>query len=201
MVNDIGLMEEVAEELMQVEPEVTDRPNAQIEYPYKHNLRLSNFVRFYHPDGTWSEIAAPTYNPSRPTPYREQFLMRYLKKRGPNGGRWFFLTQQAPPPELPIRCFVEPSGRQCPKRLRTIPDLYMHVISKHGEESKMYADVLEAMKRKMQAQLEPTVLQALGIGDVEPGPTVYHCRAEGCPRFFDSEQGRKLHETTGHKEG
>ena len=194
MVSEPAVLEELSQEMMDAEPEVVQGANVQLEFPHKDNARLSNFIRFYHPDGTYSEIAAPTYNPRRPTPYRRRFLQYWLGKRGPNGGRWFFLTRQAPAPELPLQCFVRPGGRPCTKHLRSIPDLYMHVMGRHGEESKLYADVLEAMKKKMQAQLDPETVKALGLGEVKEELEAFYCRIDGCPRFFDSEAGRNQHE-------
>lgn len=202
MVSEIDMLEEVSEELMDGEPEVVRDTKTQIVFPFLHNVRLSNFVRFYHPDGTTSDLPAPTFNPQRPTNYRKRFLQYWLGKRGPNGGRWFFLKPQAPRAELPHRCFVAPGGRQCTKRLPTIPDLYMHVMAKHGEEAKLYADVLEAMRRKMQTQLDPETVRTLGLGEspagapAQEGPEVHYCRVDGCPRFFDSEAGRNQHEYT-----
>jgi len=192
------MIEGVAEEMMAIEPELTQGQNVQIEFPHKDNARLSNFIRFYHPDGTHSEIAAPTFNPKRPTPYRRRFLQYWLGKRGPNGGRWFFLKPQAPPPELPLRCFVQPGGMQCTKRVKTLPDLYMHVMGRHGEESKLYAEVLQAMNAKMQAQIDPATLAAMGLGETPKAemPEAFYCKHEGCPRFFDSESGRNGHQYT-----
>lgn len=195
------MIEGVAEEMMAAEPEVVAGANVQIEFPHKDNVRLSNFIRFYHPDGTHSEIAAPTFNPQRPTPYRRRFLQYWLGKRGPNGGRWFFLTQQAPAPDKPFRCFVEPAGKQCTKQMKTLPDVYMHVMRAHGEESKMYAAVLEGMNQRMQAQISPETLAALGIGGPVGAPKaetpeVFYCRNDGCPRFFDREPSRNQHEYT-----
>jgi len=200
-------LEDVAAELAELKPEVVTDGNAPVggaygaEFPYSGDLRLSNFVRFYHPDGTCSTIAAPTFNPKRPTPYLKRFLLHWLGKRGPNGElKWWSLKRQAPPLELPFRCFVEPGGRQCTKRLPTILDLYMHVQAKHGEESKMYADVLEAMKKTTQMKLDPELAKALGLAkdDTLPAavPEAFYCRQEGCARFFDSESGRNQHEYT-----
>lgn len=184
----------------------TGSPMDGVVYPYKDNIRLHNHIRFFHPDGTHSDIAGPTYNPLKPTPYLERFLFHWTKKRGPTGGRWFFLTPQASPPEQPIRCFVP----NCPRAggFTSNTHLYQHVMAKHGEESRMYADVLEEMKRQTQAALDPTVLESLRMrprpptkGDApEPqGPDLFHCTAEGCKRFFDTKQGKKLHEKKGHK--
>jgi len=182
---------------MAVEPEVVEGANVQIEYPYAGNLRLSNFIRFHHPDGTHSDIAAPTYNPAKPTPYRRRFLQHWLAKRGPNGGRWFFLSRQAPEAELPFRCFVKPGGRQCTKRMGSLPDLFMHVQAKHAEESKLYGNFMKAIERKMQAQVEPETLKMLGLDEApSETPEIFACRADGCPRFFDKEPSRNQHEYT-----
>lgn len=184
----------------------TGSPMDGVTYPYKNNIRLHNHIRFFHPDGTHSDIAGPTYNPLKPTPYLERFLFHWTKKRGPNGGRWFFLSPQAPPPEQPIRCFVPNCTRAGGFTSNT--HLYQHVMAKHGEESRMYADVLEEMKRQTQASLDPTILESLRAGARPPtkvdapepqGPSLFHCTVEGCKRFFDTEQGRKLHEKKGHK--
>ncbi len=194
-----ALMEGAAEEMMAVEPEVVDG-NVKIEFPFANNARLSNFIRFHHPDGTHSDLAAPTFNPQRPSPYRRRFLQHWLAKPGPQGQRWYFLQRQADAPELPIRCFIHPGGVQCAKRVPTLPDLYMHVIGKHGEESKMYAEVLQGMNQKMQAQIDPETLAALGIGAIEAEapkaetPEVFYCKYDACPRFFDSEEARGGHQ-------
>ncbi|TET14951.1 MAG: hypothetical protein E3J81_05860, partial [Dehalococcoidia bacterium] len=85
MVSNLGVLEEAIAEIKSAEPEVVQGGNVQLTHPFKNNLRLSNFVRFFHPDGTHSDIAAPTFNPARPTAYRERFLMHYLRKRGADG--------------------------------------------------------------------------------------------------------------------
>lgn len=197
MVSEAGLIEQVTEEIMEVEPEVVEGANVQIEFPFKDNLRLSNFIRFHHPDGTHSTLAAPTFNPARPTPFRRKFLQHWLAKRGPNGGRWFFLTRQAPEAELPIRCFVKPGGVQCTKRMKSLPDLFMHVKAKHGEESKLYGNFMAAIEAKMQAEVDPETLETLGLAPApkaESKSEAFYCRNEGCPRFFDKEPSRNAHE-------
>ncbi len=198
MAGELAVLEEVADEMDGAAPQEVGK--AELFHPYLHNQILSNHARFYHPDGTWSDIPIPTYNPKRPTSYRRRVVQQILSRRK-NGKRWFFLKQQKEPPELPLRCFVEPGGVQCTKQLRNLNDLYLHVMAKHFEESKMYADVLEAMKQKTQMSLEPTVASALNMGDAASGeaPNLFHCEVEGCKRFFDTKQGRKLHETKGHK--
>lgn len=199
MVSEAGIIEQVTDEILEMEPEAYGGAKVQVasddpEYPYAGNLRLSNFIRFHHPDGTHSDIAAPTYNPKRPTPYRRRFLQHWLAKRGPNGGRWYFLRRQAPAPELPIRCFVRPGGRQCTKRLSSLPDLFMHVQAKHGEEAKLYGNFMKAIERKMQAEVDPETLKALGLGEEKEAVEAFYCRNEGCPRFFDNEPSRNSHE-------
>lgn len=209
MVSEIELLEQVEDEIRERKPQEHEGANAGITFPFAGDVRLSNFIRFFHPDGTWSDLAAPTYNPHRPTPYRKRFLQNWLGKLR-NGQRWFFLEPQAKAPELPIHCFVEPGGVKCTKRLRNIPDLYMHVISRHFEESKLYADVLDALKRKMQMQIEPGLVAAMGLGpDMESPappekaeveiPELFYCRNEGCKRFFDTAQGLYQHGRS-HKE-
>ena len=193
MVKQGTVIEDVVDEMAEMEPEVIESVGTQIEFPYARDLRLSNYIRFYHPDGTYSTLAAPTFNPARPTPYRRRFLQHWLGKKR-NGKRWFFLKRQAPAPELPFRCFVAPGGEQCNRRCKSIPDLYMHIKAKHGEESALYADALEAMKNKMQAQLDPETIAALGLGETKEAPEAFYCRNEGCPRFFDNEASRNAHE-------
>lgn len=203
MVSGITILEQVTDEIMEAEPEVLEGANVGIEFPYRNNLRLSNFIRFHHPDGTHSDIAAPTFNPASPTSFRRTFLQYWLAKRGPNGKRWFFLTRQAPPVDLPFRCFVKPGGVQCTKRMQSLPDLFMHVQAKHGEESKLYGGFMKAIERKMQADVDPETLEMLGISEmpkVEGQPEIFPCRVDGCPRFFDLEKARDMHEKTGHKE-
>ena len=197
MVSEAGIIEQVTDEILGAEPEVVEGENVRIDFPFKDNLRLSNFIRFHHPDGTHSDIAAPTYNPRSPTPYRRQFLQHWLAKKGPNGKRWYFLMRQVPEAELPIRCFIKPGGVQCTKRMKSLPDLFMHVQAKHGEESKLYGDFMKAIERKMQADVDPETLKMLGMDETpkaESAPEAFYCRNEGCPRFFDKEASRNAHE-------
>ncbi len=194
MVSEAGVIEQVAEEMMKAEPEVLEGENVKIEFPFKHNLRLSNFIRFHHPDGTHSDIAAPTFNPKRPTPYRRKFLQHWLAKRK-DGKKWFYLTRQAPEAPLPVRCFVKPGGVQCTKRMKTLPDLFMHVRAKHAEESKLYGNFMAAIERKMQQDVDPETLKMLGLDETpETAAGAFYCRNEGCPRFFDKEASRNAHE-------
>lgn len=205
MTTEVEALESAARQLADIEPEVVAGNDGHITYPYLKNVQLSNFVRFYHPDGTHSDLACPTYNPMRPSPWRERKILYYLKKRR-NGKQWFFLTPQADPPARPYRCFVvDGTGEQCAKRLGNLSALFSHVTTRHFEESKMYGDLLQALSRKMQMNLDPNLLKELGVeqggqaatAEVGTGPEVFYCRAEGCPRFFDSEDARKRHET-GH---
>jgi hypothetical protein len=197
---DVNVLESVATEMAENTPQgVGGNQQVVLDNPFLHNLLLSNFGRFYHPDGTHSDLPLPTFNPKRPTPYRDRVIQSRLRKLK-DGKRWWFTRPQRDPPELPLRCFVEPGGVQCTKRLRTLNDLHMHVMAKHFEESKMYADVLDAMKKKTQMNLEPTVAAALSLDTAKvEGPELFHCTVEGCGRFFDTEQGQKLHERKGHK--
>lgn len=194
MVTDASQIESAVNEMMARRGQ-TRNVMEGIEFPHKDNLLLHNHVRFHHPDGTHSDIAGPTYNPKRPTPYLKRFLEHWLSKPGPKGGRWFYLERQAPAPEANIRCFVE----GCPRAggFKNNLHLYQHVMAKHSQESQMYADVLEEMKRQTQAQLDPEVVRQLGIGpkaEAEPTPETFHCRVEGCSRFFDTEPSRNGHE-------
>jgi len=216
MTTEVEALESAARQLADIEPELVAGHDGHITYPYLKNVQLSNFVRFYHPDGTHSDLACPTYNPQRPTPWRERKILYYLKKRR-DGKQWFFLTPQAPEPERPYRCFVvDGTGQQCTKRLGNLSALFSHVQTRHFEEAKMYGELLQALSRKMQMNLDPNLLKELGIappvadghepdpeyqGKVgQPVPVVYYCRIEGCPRFFDSEDARKRHETGHQKE-
>lgn len=181
-----------------------------VTYPYAGNLRLFNHVRFFHPDGTHSDIAGPTYNPQKPTPFLERFLIHWTRKLKVVNGepvRWYFLTEQAPPAPQPVRCFVP----QCTRAggFTDNINLYQHVMAKHTQEAGMYADVLAEMKKQAQMSLDPEILKSLGMGPTEApgtdsaiapsaGLEVFTCRKDGCERFFDTEQGRKLHERKGH---
>jgi hypothetical protein len=193
MVSGPAIIEQVIDEIQEAEPEIVEGANTQIDFPYKGNLRLSNFIRFHHPDGTVSDIAAPTFNPAHPTPYRRQFLEHWLAKRK-DGKRWFFLTRQAEKAKLPIRCFVKPGGVQCTKRMQSLPDLFMHVMAKHAEESKLYGNFMKAIERKMQAEVDPETLEMLGMNETPKEQEAFYCRNEGCPRFFDQESSRNAHE-------
>lgn len=203
MTIDIDALEGVAAQLEDIRPEYVKGPDANLTYPYLNTKRMANFVRFYHPDGTVSDIAAPTFNPQKPTPYLERFLTHYLRKRGLDGKPWFFLRKQAEPAPRPFQCFVETGAGRCQKRCPTLPSLYMHVVTRHTEESKMYASTLEGLHQKMQTHLDPELVKALGLGTQDEAeavippvesPELFHCR-EGCKRFFDSEKARRLHES------
>ncbi|HUT60019.1 MAG TPA: hypothetical protein VNA25_19410 [Phycisphaerae bacterium] len=180
-------------------------PNPDLEFPHLSKKTMAEYVRLHHPDGTHSDIAGPT-NPK----YLERFIMHYLRKLV-DGKRWFFTKPVTPPKELPIQCFVTTAnGRRCTKRLQNIPQLFMHVTTRHGEESQLYADVLNQMKAQSQMALDPELMKQIGLDSSVGEPSaateeqadvqVFRCRVDGCERFFDSEQGRNLHEVKCKKE-
>jgi hypothetical protein len=211
MTIDVDALEGVAGQLQDAQPEYVKGPDAGLSYPYLKTKRMANFVRFFHPDGTVSDLAAPTFNPQRPTPYLERFLTHYLRKRGPDGKPWFFLRKQAEPAPAPFQCFIQTGAGRCQKHLQTLPALYMHVMTRHTEEAKMYASTLEALNQKMQAHLDPELVKALGLGTQEEAaavipqveendlvvgkPELFYCGADECGRFFDSAKARDMHES------
>lgn len=205
MTTDVATLERVANELHAASPVRVEGTNAGLTYPHLQNLQMSNFVRFYHPDGSYSDIAAPTVNPKRPqtAAYLERFLVYYLKKTR-NGEPWFFLTPQKEAPVGQYKCFIEIApGFQCTKRLHSLDQLFMHVMSRHSEQAKMYTDAISRLQARMQKALDPDLLKAIGLeeGDEDAvqvmadTPEIYRCGVQGCSRFFDTAQARDMHES------
>lgn len=118
-----------------------------------------NFVEFHHPDGTTSVIAVPLKEP-----YRSTRIRYYLNKRNPETGeRWFFAQRQKPAPEMKYRCFVETGMGQCQKRLLTLADLLNHAEAKHPQECLRYGDLIVAIRRRLQLNIDPMLMQELGL--------------------------------------
>ena len=170
--------------------------------PDPSTLIMSNMETFYHRNGTTSVIAVPNKEP-----YRSNRRRYYLNKRDGEGQRIFFSKPQCPAPVPTFRCFIPVGGTgKCNKGCYSLGDLYNHLRQKHPEESAgAYAEMVNAITKKLREEaLDEETLKALGVvkeGTVavaEPAegtPALFWCRVEGCKRFFDSEQGRKMHES------
>ena len=168
--------------------------------PDPSTLIMSNMETFYHKNGTTSVIAVPNKEP-----YRSNRRRYYLNKRDGEGNRIFFSKPQCPAPVPTFHCFIPIGGAgKCNKGCYSLGDLYNHIHYKHPEEAAgPYAEMVNAITKKLREEaLDPDTLKALGVQmvpvpgtDLSAAPALFWCRAEGCKRFFDSEQGRKMHES------
>lgn len=83
------------------------------------------------------------------------------------------------------------------KMLPDIPSMLQHVETFHPRAAQVYKKYLEQLADD-QAIANPR-LQALRGAPVVPVPdSAVYCRNENCPRYFDTEQGRDVHERS-HK--
>jgi hypothetical protein len=168
--------------------------------PDPSTLIMSNMETFYHKNGTTSVIAVPNKEP-----YRSNRRRYYLNKRDGEGQRIFFSKPQCPAPVPTFRCFIPVGTAKCNKGCYSLGDLYNHLRRTHPEESAgAYAEMVNAITKKLREEaLDEETLKALGVvkeGAVATAestevPPLFWCRVGVCKRFFDSEQGRKMHES------
>lgn len=149
-------------------------------------------------------------------------LKAHLKKRFPKGhhmaGQLVFSLQptvEAPygevlcmlHPEHPDRAYFDSiglRGKFCHSaHIMSEFDLEGHMRHRHSKEWGIIERAAQQAHDDEGRQLlrQQTELLARMSGQQSPGnmPKVFRCQVPGCNRFFDSVQGRKLHETTGHK--
>lgn len=125
----------------------------------------SDVARMYHPDGTTSLILLPPLarNGKNLNDRRMRVMHYVMNKRGPKGEQWWFAT----PPEgwqpqpLPYRCPVDGCTRA--GGLPNLRQVWMHIRHKHPEESVLYQGVLKAIEAKLQGEVEPNLMAALGV--------------------------------------
>jgi hypothetical protein len=136
-----------------------------------------------------------------------------MNRRRPDGGFCFTLIEpERKPPEPTIECIydrcgdVHLGGRR--KMLFTLTDLIEHVETFHPREAKTYRKYLDEIANNV--ALGNDRLQRLRVA-AEQGvhgasaasqqdiPGAFYCKAEGCPRYFDTQQGRQMHKNRDHK--
>lgn len=126
-------------------------------------------------------------------------LAYHLGKRDRNGQRVFFSKLPAGiKPKKPIdeTCAIC-LERGVRKTFYSRYDWRGHMDSFHPRELTVMREENQEQRDTEQRDLMLAALRGRG----EAPPAVFRCEVPGCTRFFDSDQGRKLHETTGHRRG
>ena len=128
-----------------------------------------------------------------------------IMMRRPDGGyAWSAERPARLAPKGTLECIEERCGDAHVggkrKMLPDIPSMLQHVETFHPRAAQVYKKYLDELADS-QALANPR-LQALrgAFAPVAPMSAFYCDVAEDCTRFFDSEQGRALHERRDHKE-
>ena len=77
-------------------------------------------------------------------------------------------------------------------------DAEQHVKNRHSRRYGMAVDFLERKEREDERAIrreEIAAMRALAGGSRTAAPDIYACDAAGCTRFFDSDQGLKIHKS------
>lgn len=147
---------------------------------------------------------------------RFQLSKRFPARHPMAGERVYSLKPVEKPAGLKLKCWLHPENEMRPWLdsigltektclTDTIPTEYavkVHMMKRHGKAYDMIMDErAREEKRKENAlrQQQLEALQALGKREGIEAPPIHRCTFEGCPRFFDTEKGRKFHERKEHK--
>lgn len=94
------------------------------------------------------------------------------------------------------------AGQECPKS--NIPSqfrLQRHMEIKHKAEwATIQREENESKEQESRGlmRMQAEAMQALAQRGMGEMPPIFICRQDGCSRFFDSEDGRKIHESKPH---
>ena len=153
-------------------------------------------------------------------------LAKTLKKKRPDGKRAFELVDPqtgkvtGPVPEYvggKVPCWFNPKsekwdllqeisglrGFQCASEsLASEFDAEMHAKNRHSRRYGVAQDAFARREREEDRAIQKASIDAMlkvaGERSAPNAPALFHCRTEGCARFFDSEQGRTIHEGKPH---
>ena len=146
-------------------------------------------------------------------PYMLKNVMKMTHK---DGSPRFSRTQNVKPAEGSSWCFLNKNHpdnaqvremgivAQCskPVPLLSVVHAERHAETRHSDNWKAYQRMLQERRddeqREFQRlQLEVLRMQVAGNAGTA-APTVFACRMDGCARFFDTDDGRKIHESKPH---
>lgn len=147
---------------------------------------------------------------------RFQLGKRFPKNHPMAGERVYSLKPVEKPAGLKLKCWLHPKNEIRPWldsigltektcQADTIPTEYavkVHMMKRHGKAYSMIMDERGREERRKEMEIRQRQLEALERMSSQPAsdqPKVFHCEHEGCSRFFDSKQGRKLHTAKEHK--
>lgn len=149
-------------------------------------------------------------------------LAKTLKKKRPDGKRAFEMVDPAtgrltgPVPEFiggSVPCWFNPKsekwaslqdiaglkGFQCPSEsLASEFDAEMHCKNRHSRRYGVAVDAFARREREEERALQRQSIDAMLKMAGGKTPEIFTCRVDGCSRFFDSEDGRKIHEGKPH---
>jgi len=94
-------------------------------------------------------------------------------------------------------------GFQCDSvSLASAFDAEMHAKNRHSRRYGVAMDAFARKEREEDRSIQKASIDAMlkmaGGNQTAPNFPVFTCRTEGCSRFFDSEQGRTIHEGKPH---
>lgn len=137
-------------------------------------------------------------------------LSKYLQRKGPNGKPVFSMTPTVPYVTGQVKCILHRdhelrpildkiglANRYCEAaNIASEFDARLHGENRHPRSWKTWKEYEEKLEKDAEKERWGVLLNKVGGGT--PG-TAFSCTAEGCTRFFDSEQGLRMHQTKEHR--
>lgn len=164
----------------------------------------------------------------RPAQVPLHLLQRTLEKQD-RDGTFLFTAFKDKAPEFKrgqVKCFLHPESDErslldeiglaavtCPGKLASTYSKRLHAEHRHSSEWALYQEVRKQHedqdnRDRQDRQLEATLAiargaagNALAAAPIAAPVVAFTCDTEGCTRFFDSDQGLKVHVGRDHKGG
>lgn len=95
------------------------------------------------------------------------------------------------------------AGFECPAaHLASEFDAELHAKHRHDRRYARVKDYMDRKERDEERAIQRASVEAMlklaGGAAGNAAPAIFACRVDGCARFFDSEDGRKIHESKPH---
>lgn len=144
-------------------------------------------------------------------PYMLRAVMKMTWANG--GGLMYSRTQTVEPPVGTSWCFLHPNfpdrervvaagvaNVHCskPGALLSIMHATRHAETRHGDSYKIYLGYIEDQRKREQDEFQRMQMDLMRrqLGQpVSESAGIFRCDAAGCTRFFDSDQGLKIHKS------
>lgn len=117
----------------------------------------------------------------------------------PSGTSWCFLNPEFPDRERVMAAGVGHIRCSKPAPLLSVVHATRHAETRHGDSFKIYQgyirEQIEAEERQFRQMQMEVMRGQLSQQASTPAGNAFRCDAAGCARFFDSDQGLKIHKS------